>query len=214
MVAAPLFSDVINWRANIESRNQTLWLLYIISWDISIRGIFWASEFLFCNVKRLRTIGLICWDVFIYHLCRNCLNWFYVHPESQKNERRWPPTVIIKWSTNVLHHRFPQDGMFLLIMIMFQARGGRREVVQRSHPSGAGNSSVSKRSPFLCNLSRFMFIFLAVYSYSCLETISMPSFFRSGRTLRKSMRSSWSSGATSGRASFKKVKQISPHCCS
>ena len=61
-------------------------------------------------------------------------------------------------------------------MIMFQARGGWREVVQRSHPSGAGTSSVSKRSPFLCNLSPFMFIFLAIYSYSCLETMSRPLF--------------------------------------
>ena len=105
--------------------------------------------------------------------------------------------------------------MFLIIiMIMFQARGRWRKVVQRSHPFGAGTASVSKRSSFLCNLSLFMFIFLAIYSYSCLETMSMRLFFRSGRTLRKSMRSSWSSGATSGRASFKKVKQISPHCCS
>ena len=61
-------------------------------------------------------------------------------------------------------------------MIMFQARGGRREAVQRSHPSGAGTASVSKRSPFLCSLSRFMFIFLALYSYSCLETMSKPRF--------------------------------------
>ena len=66
--------------------------------------------------------------------------------------------------------------MFLIIMIMFQARGGRREAVQRSHSSGAGTSSVSKRSPFLCNLSPFMFIFLAMYSYSCLETMSSLLF--------------------------------------
>ena len=70
--------------------------------------------------------------------------------------------------------------MFLLIMIMFQARGRRREVVQRSHSSGAGTSSVSKRSPFLCNLSPFMFIFLAMYSYSCLETMSRPLFSGAG----------------------------------
>ena len=65
-------------------------------------------------------------------------------------------------------------------MIMFQARGRWRKVVQRSHPFGAGTASVSKRSSFLCNLSLFMFIFLAIYSYSCLETMNMPLFSGAG----------------------------------